>query len=86
MDAILQLGKRLSDRKLILVLVGWVLAMLIAYSIISLRVNHLKAQLRKSGVEITHNFSNRVSLPLLEKNSQLIHNLLTDAANQQIVN
>jgi len=82
MDAILQLGKRLSDRKLILVLVCWVLVMLIAYSIISLRVNHLKAQLRKSGVEITHNFSSRVSLPLLEKNSQLIHNLLTDAANQ----
>jgi hypothetical protein len=82
MDAILQLGKRLSDRNLFLLIICWVLALLIAYSIITLRVNHIKAQLRKSGVEITHNFSSRVSLPLLEKNSQLIHNLLTDAANQ----
>ena len=82
MDSILQLGKRLSDRNLLLFLVCWVLAVLIAYSIITLRVNHLKAQLRKSGVEITNNFSSRVSLPLLEKNSQLINNLLTDAAGQ----
>jgi hypothetical protein len=82
MNAILQLGKRLSDRNLFLLIICWVLALLIAYSIITLRVNHIKAQLRKSGVEITHNFSSRVSLPLLEKNSQLIHNLLTDAANQ----
>ena len=82
MDLIQRLGKRLSDRNLILILVFWWLAMLIVYSIITLRVNHLKTQLRKSGVEITNTFSSRVSLPLLEKNSQSIHNLLTDAANQ----
>jgi hypothetical protein len=82
MDSIQRFGNRFSDRKLILVLVIWWLAMLIAYSIITLRVNHLKAQLRKSGVEITNAFSSRVSLPLLERNSQSIHNLLTDAANQ----
>jgi hypothetical protein len=82
MDSIQRLGKRLSDRNLILVLVFWCLAMLIVYSIITLRINHLKAQLRESGVEITNTFSSRVSLPLLEKNSELIHNLLTDAVNQ----
>jgi hypothetical protein len=82
MDSIQRLGKYLSDRNLILVLVFWWLAMLIAYSIITLRVNHLKAQLRQSGIEITNTFSSRVSLPLLERNSQSIHNLLTDAANQ----
>lgn len=82
MDPIQRFGKHLSDRNLILVLVFWWLAMLIAYSIITLRVNHLKAQLRQSGIEITNTFSSRVSLPLLEKNSQSIHNLLTDAVNQ----
>jgi hypothetical protein len=82
MDSIQRLGKYLSHRNLILVLVFWWLAMLIAYSIITLRVNHLKNQLRQSGIEITNAFSSRVSLPLLEKNSQSIHNLLTDAVNQ----
>ena len=82
MDSIQRLGKYLSHRNLILVLVFWWLAMLIAYSIITLRVNHLKDQLRQSGIEITNAFSSRVSLPLLEKNSQSIHNLLTDAVNQ----
>jgi len=82
MDSIRRLGKYLSDRNLILVLIFWWLAMLIAYSIITLRVNHLKAQLRQSGIEITNAFSSRVSLPLLERNSQSIHNLLIDAVNQ----
>ena len=82
MDSIQRLSKRLSDRNLILLLLIWWLAMLIAYSIITLRVNHLKAQLRKSGVEITNTFSSRVSLPLLERNSQSIHSLLTEAVNQ----
>jgi hypothetical protein len=85
MGWIQRLAKRLSDRNLILLLVFWWLAMLIAYSAISLRVNQLNAQLRKSGVEITNDFSSRVSLPLLERNSPLIHNVLTDAAKQASV-
>ncbi len=82
MDSIQRLSKRLSDRNLILLLLIWWLAMLVAYSIITLRVNHLKAQLRKSGVEITNTFSSRASLPLLERDSQSIHSLLTEAVNQ----
>ena len=82
MDSIQRLGKRLSDRNLILLAVFWWLAMLVAYSVITLRVHQLNAQLRKSGVEITNAFSSRVSLPLLERNAQLIHSVLTDAAEQ----
>jgi len=82
MDSIQRLGKRLSNRNLILLLLIWWLAMLIVYSIITLRVNHLKAQLRQSGVEITNTFSSRASLPLLERDSQSIHSLLTEAVNQ----
>ena len=82
MDVIQRFGNRLSDRYLIFLLAIWWLVMLIAYSIISLSANQLKTRLRKSGVEITKTFSSRVSLPLLERNSQSIHNLLTDAANQ----
>jgi hypothetical protein len=82
MDSIQRFGNRLTTRHLILVVVVWWLAMLIVYSIITLRVNHQKNKLRETGVEITHEFSNLVSLPLLEKNSQSIATLLTDAVNR----
>jgi hypothetical protein len=56
--------------------------MLIAYSIFTLRVNHLKGKLRQSGVKITNEFSSLVSLPLLERNSLSISKLLIDAASR----
>ena len=82
MNSIQRFGNHLNTRYLIVGLVAWWLAMLIVYSVISLRINHRKGKLRQSGVEITNEFSKRVSLPLLEKNSQSIHSLLTDAANK----
>jgi hypothetical protein len=82
MNSIQRLGNHLNTRYLIVGLVAWWLVMLIVYSVITLRTNHRKDELRKSGVEITNEFSKRVSLPLLENNSQSIHNLLTDAANK----
>jgi hypothetical protein len=85
MDSIQRFGNRLNTRHLILAVVAWWLVMLIAYSIITLRVNHHKNKLRETGVEITHEFSNLVSLPLLEKNSQSIATLLTDAVNRSDV-
>jgi hypothetical protein len=60
----------------------WWLAMLVIYSIFTLQVNHVKGKLRKSGVELTREFSNLASLPLLEKNSLSISTLLTDAASR----
>jgi hypothetical protein len=82
MNSIQRFGNRLNTRNLILGLVIWWLVMLIIYSIFTLRVNRLKGELRQSGVDITHEFSNLVSLPLLENNSQSIAKLLTDAANR----
>lgn len=82
MDSIQRFSNRLNTRHLILILIIWWLAMLIAYSIITLRVNHLKGKSRDTGVEIAHEFSNLVSLPLLERNSQSISTLLTDAVNR----
>jgi hypothetical protein len=82
MNSIQRLGNHLNTRYLIVGLAAWWLVMLIVYSVITLRANHRKDELRKSGVEITNEFSKRVSLPLLEKNSQSIHKLLTDAANK----
>jgi hypothetical protein len=82
MNSIQRFGNHLNTRYLILGLVAWWLAMLIVYSVISLRINHRKGKLRQSGVEITNEFSKSVSLPLLERNSQSIHTLLTDAANK----
>ena len=85
MNLIQRFGNRLDTRYLLLVLAIWWLVMLLVYSIFTLRVNRLKANLRQSGVEITLEFSNLVSLPLLEKNSQSIANLLTDAASRMDV-
>ncbi len=82
MNSIQRFGNRLNTRYLILGLVIWWLAMLIVYSIFTLRVNHLKGKLRQSGVKITNEFSSLVSLPLLERNSLSISKLLTDAASR----
>ena len=82
MNSIQQFGNRLNTRYLILGLAFWWLAMLIVYSVIALRTNHHKGKLRETGIQIAKEFSKRVSLPLLERNSQSIHKLLTDAAGK----
>jgi len=82
MDPMRRFGNRLNTRHLILVVVIWWLVMLIVYTIITLRTNHLREKLRATGVEITQEFAKLVSLPLLEKNSQSISSLLTDAVNR----
>jgi hypothetical protein len=82
MNSIQQFGNRLNTRYLIVGLAVWWLAMLIVYSVITLRINHHKGKLIETGVEITNEFSKLVSLPLLERNSQSIHKLLTDAAGK----
>ena len=82
MNSIQRLGNLLNTRYLILGLAAWWLVMLIVYSVITLRINHRKGELKESGVEITNEFSKLVSLPLLENNSQSLHKLLTDAANK----
>ena len=82
MDSIRQISDRLNWRYVILGVIIWWLAMLIVYSILSLRVNHLKDSLRDAGIELTNEFANLVSLPLLEKDSQSIHKLLTEAASR----
>jgi hypothetical protein len=85
MDSIQQFGKRLNNRYLIIGLAAWWLIMLSIYAVITLRINHHKGKLRETGVEITNEFSKLVSLPLLERNSQSIHKLLTDAASKNDV-
>ena len=82
MHLIRQFSSRLNWRYVILGVVVWWVAMLIAYSILSLRVNHLKVRLKNTGIELTNEFAKLVSLPLLEKDSQSIHRLLTEAAGR----
>jgi len=59
--------------------------MLLGYSIISFRSDRHKSKLTESGIQMTHAFSEHVSLPLLEKNDQKINSLLTDAVNKKDV-
>ncbi len=82
MDVIRQFGERLNWRYLVLVVVAWWLIMLIVYAILSARIADRKDRIRSSGVKITNEFADLVSLPLLERNSQSIHKLLTAAASR----
>jgi hypothetical protein len=85
MDLIRRFGIRSTTRYLIFGLVIWWLAMFIGYSIISFRTDRVKRRIGKSGIQIAHEFSKLVSLPLLEKEAQTIHSLLTDAAKKKDV-
>jgi len=85
MDSIQILGFRLNTRYIIYGIVIWWLAMLIGYAIITFRSDRHKDKLKASGIAITKEFSELVSLPLLEKNDQTIHSLLTDAASKKDV-
>ena len=82
MNLFQQFGNRLTTRYLILGLVIWWLLMLVVYSVFELRVNRHKSNLTQSGVDLTREFSELVSLPLLENNSQAISKVLTDAASR----
>jgi hypothetical protein len=80
-----KLGFRLNTRCIIYGIVVWWLAMLIVFTIITYRSDRHKDRLKASGIAITNEFSELVSLPLLEKNNKKVHNLLTDAANKKNV-
>ena len=82
MESIRQLSSRLNWRYVLVGVVVWWLLLLIAYSLLSLRVNHLKNRLTKTGSELTTELADLVSLPLLEKDTPSIHRLLTDAAGR----
>ncbi|MGD2099613.1 MAG: hypothetical protein PVG35_18705 [Desulfobacterales bacterium] len=82
MESIRQLSSRLNWRYVFVGIVVWWLIMLIAYSLLSLRVNHLKNRLTKTGIALTTELADLVSLPLLEKDSQSIHRLLTQTAGK----
>ncbi|MGD8393315.1 MAG: hypothetical protein PVH74_17395 [Desulfobacterales bacterium] len=82
MDSIRQFGFRLNWRYVILGVVIWWVVMLAVYSILSLRINHLQHRLKTAGIELTNEFAKLAGLPLLEKDSQSIHKLLTEAANR----
>jgi hypothetical protein len=85
MDSIQILGFRLNTRYVIYGIVIWWLAMLTGYAIITFRSDRHKDKLKASGIAITNEFSELISLPLLENNDQTIHSLLTDAANKKDV-
>ncbi|MBW2487338.1 MAG: hypothetical protein JRE72_07950 [Deltaproteobacteria bacterium] len=82
MESIRQLSGRLNWRYVFAGVVVWWLVMLVVYSLLSLRVNHLKNRLTKTGIELTTELASLVSLPLLERDSQSIHRLLTEAAGK----
>lgn len=79
MDSIQRYWTYLSTRPSILTLVVWLIAMVITYSIIAIRIDRIKDKIRESGIEITLKSSKLVSLALLENDVQKIHTLLLNA-------
>jgi hypothetical protein len=73
MDYIQRYRTYLSARPSILTLVVWLIAMVITYSIIAIRIDRIKDKIRESGIEITLKSSKLVSLALLENDVQKIH-------------
>ena len=71
------------NRFIIFGLVIWWLVMFIGYSVISFRASRIRDNISQSGIKIAQEFSKLVSLPLLEKEDNTIHSLLTDAANKK---
>ena len=78
-----KLGFHLNTRFIVYGIVVWWLAMLIVFTIIAYRLDRHKDRLKASGIALTNEFSELVSLPLLEKNDKNVHSLLTDAANKK---
>lgn len=85
MDSTQRDGKRLNTHPSILTLVVWLIAMVVTYSIIAIRIDRIKDRIRKSGIEITLESSKLVSLSLLEKDVQTIQRVLLDAAQRSDV-
>jgi hypothetical protein len=85
MDSNRKLAFRLSNRYIIYSIVIWWVAMLILFTVITYRSDRHKDILKASGIALTNEFSELVSLPLLEKDDKQVHNLLTDAANKKNV-
>jgi hypothetical protein len=77
-----QSGTGLSTRHSVLTLIVWLVAMVIAYAITTIRIDRLRDRIRQSGIEITTQLSEGVSLPLLAEDVQAIHTLLLDAAKR----
>lgn len=85
MDSIQRYWTRLSKRPSIFALVVWLIAMVITYSIITIRIDRIKDKIRESGIEITLESSKLVNLALLENDVQTIHTLLLDATKRSDV-
>jgi len=79
MDSIKRYWTYLSTRPSILTLAVWLIAMVITYSIIAIRIDRIKDKIRESGIEITLKSSKLVNLALLENDVQQIHTLLLNA-------
>ena len=78
-----KLGFHLNTRYIVYGIVLWWVAMFVVFTIITYRSDRHKDRLKASGIAITNEFSELVSLPLLEKNDKNVHSLLIDAANKK---
>ena len=77
---VLRSGTALNTRHSVLTLIVWLVAMVIAFTVTTIRIDRVRDTIRQSGIDITTQLSEDASLPLLAEDVQAIQTLLLDAA------
>jgi len=71
-----------NKRRLIWCFLVWWLVMIIVYLVVTIRVGKVKKDITQTGVLMAQKFSDRVNLPLLEQNVQVLSKLLSDTTSR----
>ena len=76
---------RRNKRVLLLCLLAWLMIVLITYVIVRISIGQLKRNISQSGIAMATGFSNKVSLPLLERDMAILSQLLHEATDNPSV-
>ncbi len=74
-----------NKRLLIFCLLAWLMIVLITYAIVRISIGQVKRNISQSGIAMATGFSNKVSLPLLERDMAMLSQLLHEATDNPSV-
>jgi len=74
-----------NKRLLIFCLLAWLVIVLITYVIVRISIGQVKRNISQAGIAMATGFSNKVSLPLLERDMAMLSQLLHEATDNPSV-
>jgi len=74
-----------NKRLLIFCLLAWLMIVLVTYVIVRISIGQVKRNISQSGIAMATGFSNKVSLPLLERDMPMLSQLLHEATDNPSV-